>query len=393
LSNEMSYGWARTEILGGLTNGCFLLSLCLYVSLEAIPKLIRPETSKELQEADGGYLFIAIAGAGLIVNIVGTIIFAAVGVAHGHSHSHGHGHGHGHGHAPALAEGFGALAQEEHKHEEHEHEHGHDHKHAGHEHDHEHGHDHKHDDHDGHEHKKSIKKTNSTGDIPIKAKNKKGKDHKHKHGEEHKHKHEDHEGHSSRRKLSEMDVNTWAVFIHFLGDAISSLFVLATGLLLHFFQAGWTKYIDPVSSLFIVLLIVTTTIPLVKRCSMILLQSVPSEIDLEAVRLRTSTVRGVVSVHDLHVWQLVDGMIIASVHLMIEEGTDVGNVVYQVKQIFHTYGIHSSAIQPEYIKSTVQKDPYCLQNCVEECEEDWCCKKGAEKTKDLQEQYSTFNEV
>jgi Co/Zn/Cd efflux system component len=42
-SNEMSYGWARTEILGGLTNGCFLLSLCLYVVLESIPKFIRPE--------------------------------------------------------------------------------------------------------------------------------------------------------------------------------------------------------------------------------------------------------------------------------------------------------------------------------------------------------------
>lgn len=39
----MSYGWARTEILGGLTNGCFLLSLCLYVILEAIPKFIEPE--------------------------------------------------------------------------------------------------------------------------------------------------------------------------------------------------------------------------------------------------------------------------------------------------------------------------------------------------------------
>lgn len=95
-----------------------------------------------------------------------------------------------------------------------------------------------------------------------------------------------------------------------------------------------------------------------------------------------------ISVHDLHVWQLVDGMIIASVHLMITEGTgilffiifafyclllclcfcfvmvvillllnlllhglDVGFIVYQVKQIFHSFGIHSSAIQPEFVKS------------------------------------------
>lgn len=39
----MSYGWVRTEILGGLINACFLLSLCLYVTLESVPKFIQPE--------------------------------------------------------------------------------------------------------------------------------------------------------------------------------------------------------------------------------------------------------------------------------------------------------------------------------------------------------------
>jgi cation diffusion facilitator family transporter len=35
---EYSYGYARTELLGALVNGCFLLSLALYVFLEAIPR-------------------------------------------------------------------------------------------------------------------------------------------------------------------------------------------------------------------------------------------------------------------------------------------------------------------------------------------------------------------
>jgi zinc transporter 1 len=190
-----------------------------------------------------------------------------------------------------------------------------------------------------------------------------------------------------------MDMNTKAVFLHFLGDAISSLCVLATGLILHFFQSThWIQYLDPASSLLIVVIIAFTTVPLVKRCSMILLQSVPSEVDLDAVSHKTSRVDGVVSVHDLHVWQLVDGMIIASVHLMVTEGADVGFIVYQVKQIFHSYGIHSSAIQPEFVK-TITQENYCVQNCVEECEADWCCKKKADERKDLLEDYSTFNDV
>lgn len=45
-----------------------------------------------------------------------------------------------------------------------------------------------------------------------------------------------------------MDVNTKAVFLHFLGDAISSLCVLATGIVLHFFRTHeYVKYLDPVS--------------------------------------------------------------------------------------------------------------------------------------------------
>jgi Co/Zn/Cd efflux system component len=66
----MSYGWVRSEILGGLTNGCFLLSLCLYVALESIPRFIDPP------EFDSGWPFIIVAACGLGINTFGTIVFA-----------------------------------------------------------------------------------------------------------------------------------------------------------------------------------------------------------------------------------------------------------------------------------------------------------------------------
>jgi len=390
LSKEMSYGWARTEILGGLTNGCFLLSLCLYVALEAIPRLIKTQKLADLAHEDGGYLFIGIAAVGLVLNILGTIVFAVVGISHGHSHSHGHGHGHGHGHNHKEPAALAPVTDPEHSHAPH----------VPHETELDHSHDHDHD------HKKKDK-SHKHSHSEIKEKKKK-KDHSHSHGdhkhdaghddhihdEEHSHGHEKEKKKKKKSKLDQMDMNTRAVFLHFLGDAISSLCVLGTGLVLHFFShASWIVYLDPGASLLIVFIIITTTVPLVKRCSMILLQSVPSEVDLDAVSVKTSRVDGVISVHDLHVWQLVDGMIIASVHLMVEEGSDVGFIVYQVKQIFHSFGIHSSAIQPEFVKQKLNQENYCVQNCVEECEADWCCKKTADKKKDLLEDYSTFNDV
>jgi len=90
LSDEMSYGWVRSELLGGLTNGCFLLAICLYVVLESIPKFIEPHP------IEAGLVFIIVAAAGLTVNTIGTFIFWLTG--QGHTHSHGGGGGHSHGH-------------------------------------------------------------------------------------------------------------------------------------------------------------------------------------------------------------------------------------------------------------------------------------------------------
>lgn len=66
-------------------------------------------------------------------------------------------------------------------------------------------------------------------------------------------------------------MNVHAVFLHYLGDAISSLMVLGAGALIHWFHGEWTKYIDPVSSLIIVGIILWTTVPLGEMNYVILL--------------------------------------------------------------------------------------------------------------------------
>jgi len=183
-------------------------------------------------------------------------------------------------------------------------------------------------------------------------------------------------------------MNVHAVFLHFLGDAISSCLVLGAGALIHFFDDPWTHYIDPASSLLVVGIILWTTTPLVLRCSMILLQRTPNEIDIEFMKTSILNVVGVVNVHDFHVWQLVDGMSITSVHIAVEEGSDFTNVVKEVRKLLHDHGVHSSSIQPEFVPRTNKALDFCEENCVEECEEDWCCKKNATKKKKLLKEYS-----
>ena len=116
---------------------------------------------------------------------------------------------------------------------------------------------------------------------------------------------------------------------------------------------------------------------------MIVLQSTPKHVDVGAIKKKIKSMSGIVNVHDFHIWQLTDGMVICSLHVGIEESADhkFGEMVGEIKSVLHYYGIHSSAIQPEYValyNSEVMEGEVCGQNCVEECEEDWCCKKDAE---------------
>jgi len=130
---------------------------------------------------------------------------------------------------------------------------------------------------------------------------------------------------------------------------------------------------------------------------MILLQRVPLEIELGNIRRRIENLDHVVSLHDLHVWQLIEGVSIASGHIAIETGADFSNVVAQAKQIFHDCNIHSSTLQPEFVDispaSSSPNSPHCKQNCVTECDEDWCCKKAIERTNLLRAEYSPQSEI
>jgi len=189
------------------------------------------------------------------------------------------------------------------------------------------------------------------------------------------------------------DLNVVAMLIHFAGDSLASVFVLIIGLLIHFFpKSNWVKYIDPSVSLIIVILILITTVPLVKRLIIILLQSTPQGINTTSLREKIMQLDGIINAHDLHVWQLVDDLIIASIHLICVRDVDYHDLVQKVKTIFHDYGIHSSAIQAEFIDNNPMSNHVtntCEEHCVPLCKEDWCC-NGQEH----RERYSkTYNDT
>ncbi|OAX42396.1 cation efflux protein [Rhizopogon vinicolor AM-OR11-026] len=143
-------------------------------------------------------------------------------------------------------------------------------------------------------------------------------------------------------------MNMRALVLHVLGDALGNVGVIATGLIIWLTNWKYKFYFDPVISLVITAIIFSSALPLVRSASFILLQAVPSTISLDEVRQSILNVDGVLSVHELHVWQLSESKIVASVHVMASRNHDFMPVAADIRKTLHHHGIHSSTIQPEY---------------------------------------------
>jgi cobalt-zinc-cadmium efflux system protein len=113
------------------------------------------------------------------------------------------------------------------------------------------------------------------------------------------------------------DLNVKGAFLHMVADAAVSAGVVATGLLIALTGQDW---LDPVSSLAIVAVIVAGTWGLLRASANLALDAVPEGIDLAEVEAALRALPGVADVHDLHVWGLSTTATALTAHLVQEDG-------------------------------------------------------------------------
>jgi len=185
--------------------------------------------------------------------------------------------------------------------------------------------------------------------------------HNHSHGgdagEGHSHDGESLDTEDSKKKsqgASGRQMNITGVFLHVLADALGSVVVMISASVIWLTDWQYRYYLDPVLSLLIVCIICVSTWPLLRDSTLILLNSIPSHINLMDLEKRLiSSVEGVVSVHELHIWRLVGTRVVASCHLSLSQPGGEDPIKYnmkvarQVKEFFHREGIHSTTIQLE----------------------------------------------
>lgn len=205
-------------------------------------------------------------------------------------------------------------------------------------------------------------------------------------------------------------LNMRGVFLHVLGDALGSVIVVVNALVFYFSWKGcteddfcvnpcfpdpckssvelmnstqapmheagpcWVLYLDPTLCIIMVCILLYTTYPLLKESALILLQTVPKQIDIKHLVKELRDVEGVEEVHELHVWQLAGSRIIATAHIKCEDPASYMQVAKTIKDVFHNHGIHATTIQPEFAsvgsKSSVVP---CELACRTQCALKQCC--------------------
>ncbi|CAH8269087.1 unnamed protein product [Arabidopsis lyrata] len=178
---------------------------------------------------------------------------------------------------------------------------GHDHGHGGHSHSHDHGHGHSHD----HDH--GIAAT------------------EHHHGQRHD---ESHLSEVLIEQKKQRNVNIQGAYLHVLGDSIQSVGVMIGGAII-WYKPEW-KILDLICTLVFSVIVLGTTIEMLRNILEVLMESTPREIDATMLEKGVCEIEEVVAVHELHIWAITVGKLLLACHVKIRPEAEADMVLDKI---------------------------------------------------------------
>ena len=118
----------------------------------------------------------------------------------------------------------------------------------------------------------------------------------------------------------EKDINIKSAFLHLAADALVSLGLVIGGVLIYFTHQYW---IDPLLSIIICIIIVTSTFNLLKDSWQLSLDGVPKNIDIEKVKITVLQMEGVIDIHHIHIWAMSTAQNAMTGHIVFDSKLDI----------------------------------------------------------------------
>lgn len=151
------------------------------------------------------------------------------------------------------------------------------------------------------------------------------------------------------KKEEGKSLNIRAAYLHLLGDTLSSVAVIAGGILILFFRIYW---IDPVLTLFISMYILKETYEVLRQTVDILMQGTPKDLDLNRVQQVLEQIEGISNIHHVHAWNLSDREVHFECHVDLAEDIRISEsekILNEITEILREqFGISHVTLQFEY---------------------------------------------
>lgn len=147
----------------------------------------------------------------------------------------------------------------------------------------------------------------------------------------------------------EENLNIRAAYLHLIGDALTSLAVIAGAIFIWLFKVYW---IDPLVTVLISVYIFIHTFEILKESVAILMQFAPPEINQQEVIAVLLKIPEIKEVHHVHLWRLADHQIYFEAHLTLSEDLSVSEsepITEKAKQLLvNRFNITHTTFQYEF---------------------------------------------
>jgi cobalt-zinc-cadmium efflux system protein len=141
-------------------------------------------------------------------------------------------------------------------------------------------------------------------------------------------------------------INARGALLHVYGDLLGSVAAFVSGAVIT--RTGWTP-IDPILSLVVALLILRSSLALLKEATGVLMERVPAHLSYDAVGRSLAALPGVTGVHDLHVWHMSAERVALSAHLMLTDGAAWPRALAAAQRMLaRDYAIDHVTLQPAW---------------------------------------------
>ena len=144
------------------------------------------------------------------------------------------------------------------------------------------------------------------------------------------------------------DINLRSAIVHEIGDTLSTAAVIIGGIAIALTGQHW---IDPALSIGIGVMILWSSIGIIRESLNILLEGIPTGMELQRIEACICAIPGVNSVHDLHVWSIGSDTHSLSCHVGIADmrASESENLLRQIRdELANRFHIHHSTIQFEH---------------------------------------------